>query len=242
MRGEAPLNDDIEKTSWAHAPTWAENISDEQILESALHIESDIELMEWKASQKGICYISKRVLYTSKEHNVEYALSAWPLSTPEMLQAASVQERSLGSRDHLLFHRIKVIRNGNILDKASNVIVRLLDDENSSLSGTLLKAQKAHFVISDLHLGDVLISEHSKVTTFEESNVIDKRYYRYIQALATGIWLNATYEFKVINDRAEDICIKKKYFRDVTGTVVDDDGTIVRNGETFAFVPAKMAI
>src|SRR6516165_1012583 len=25
MRGEAPLNDDIEKTSWAHAPTWAEN-------------------------------------------------------------------------------------------------------------------------------------------------------------------------------------------------------------------------
>jgi hypothetical protein len=116
---------------------------------------------------------------------VEYTLSVWPLSTPEMLQAASVQERSLSSRDHLLFHRIKVIRNEKILDKASNVIVRLLDDENSSLSGTLLKARKAHFVISGLHLGDVLIAEHSKVTTFDESNVIDKRYYRYIQALAT---------------------------------------------------------
>jgi hypothetical protein len=119
------------------------------------------------------------------------------------------------------------------------VVVRLLDDESSSLSGTLLKMQKAHFVISDLRLGDVLIAESSKVTTFEESNVIDQRYYRYIQPLATGIWLYVTYEFKVMNDRAENICIKKKYFRDTTGSLVDDDGTIVGKGETFEFVQLK---
>src|SRR5262249_56310 len=151
----------------------------------------------------------------------------WPLSTPEILQSASVQEQSLGSRDHLLIHRIKVLRNGKILDKKTNVVVRLLDDESGSLSGTLLKMQKAQFVIIDLRLGNVLIAESSKVTTFDESNVIDQRYYRYIQPLATGIWLYATYEFKVMNDRAENICIKKKYFRDTTGSLVDDDGAIV---------------
>src|SRR5262249_11331290 len=233
MRNDVRSSENTDKTFWADAPAWAEKISDEHMLETVSQIESDAHLMEWKASQKGICYVYKRVLHTSKEHNIEYALTAWPLSTPEILQSASIQEQSLGSRDHLLLHRIKVLRNGKILDKKTNVIVRLLDDESGSSGGTLLKMQKAHFIISDLRLGDVLIVESSKVTTFDGSNVIDRRYHRYIQPLATGIWLYATYDFKVINDRAEAICIKQKYFRDTAGSLVDDDGAIVKKGETF---------
>jgi hypothetical protein len=239
MKNNVPSSEDTKKTFWADVPEWAEKISDEQILKTASKIESDTQLMEWKASQKGMCYVYKRILHTSKEHNIEYALTVWPLSTPEILQSASVQEQSLGLRDHLLIHRIKVLRNGKILDKKTNVVVRVLDDESGSLSGTLLKMQKANLVISDLRLGDVLIAESSKVTTFDESNVLDQKYYRYIQPLATGIWLYATYEFKVMNDRAENICVKKKYFRDMTGSLVDDDGAIVGKGETFEFVQLK---
>jgi hypothetical protein len=114
--------------------------------------------------------------------------------------------------------------------------VRLLDDEKSSLYGTFSRAQKVNFVISDLRLGHLLILERSKVTTFDESDAIEKQYYRHIQDLATGTWLHARYEFKFMNDRAETICIRKRYFRDVTGTLVYDDGAIVGKGETFEVV------
>ena len=102
--------------------------------------------------------------------------------------------------------------------------MRLLDDERNSLCGTFSQAKNVNFVISDLRLGDLLILEHSTVTTFDESDAIDKKYYRHIKELATGTWLHAKYEFTFMNDRAEPICIKQRYFRDVTETLVYDDG------------------
>ena len=94
MRSEVPSNENTEKAYWAYVQQWAENISDEQILETVFQKEADIQLTEWKASQKGISYVNKRVLHTSKERNVEYALRVWPLSTPEILRLASVREES----------------------------------------------------------------------------------------------------------------------------------------------------
>ena len=79
MRNDIPSGENTDKTSWADAPGWAEKISDEHMLEMVSQIEADVHLMEWKASQKGICYVYKRVLHTSKEQNIEYALTAWPL-------------------------------------------------------------------------------------------------------------------------------------------------------------------
>jgi hypothetical protein len=79
MRNDVRSSENADKTFWADAPAWAEKISDEHMLETVAQIESDAHLMEWKASQKGICYVYKRVLHTSKEQNIEYALTAWPL-------------------------------------------------------------------------------------------------------------------------------------------------------------------
>lgn len=217
------------------APSWVDSLTDQEIINMVAESDSREEFVARKVAQKGICYIHRRSLRTSEQKNEEYDLRVWGLNTTEILQSASIQEHGIGPRDDLAFNRVKVIRDGKIVDKASNLTTRTLSDEKSSQRGMLLKASKVHCVISDLRLGDIMILETHKVTRFDEKNEIDKHYYRFVQLLPAGYWFYGNYDFSFFQERSKEICVSKRYFRDAAGEFLPQEETMVKKGESFKF-------
>src|SRR5215471_20317452 len=141
------------------APKWADPISDEQIQQFVEDANNSDEVIKAKDERRGVCYICSQIYHTSNERNYMYELRAWNLSIPGVLQSASVQEYQLGAQGTFSLHRVKVIRAGEIVDKAAYAAVRIIDDERESATGVINKAKKAHCIVSDLRIGDVLIFE-----------------------------------------------------------------------------------
>jgi hypothetical protein len=222
-------------TVFAPAPLWADPLSEEGILALVASVESEKQIMGHKANNKGVCHTHVRKVRTTETATDEYNLSIWSLSTPETLQSASIQEHPLGSRDILLIHRAGILRGGIYIDKTSHLSINVLDDESGSGHGSLLGRSKAHFVIGDLRLGDVLVLEMTKTTAFDESSALDREYMRYVQTLPGDLWMYGVYEFTLLQGRARPVFVRKKYFRDESGARLPNEDILLAQGETFTF-------
>jgi len=208
---------------------------DEQIQQFVEDANKTDEVIKAKEDRSGVCYIRTRIYHTSNDLNEMYELRAWNLHIPGVLQQASVQECELGSQGHFSLHRVKVLRAGVIVDKAADVTVRVLDDERESAAGMIKKAKKAHCIISDLRIDDVLIWECSFAEIFDENSYLDKRYCRCITFEPSSFWFYSHYRMTVISQRSEDLCIRARYFRDENGDKISHEDVVVRNGDRFTF-------
>lgn len=218
--------------SFNKVPNWVSVISDEEIISLTVENEKNEVI---KASGKGLCHIRREIINTSELSNQTYLLSAWNLNNPEILQGASVSEVFLKEADHLDLHRIQIIRNGELIDKKDDLKVRVLDDESTSSSGSINKNKKVHIVINNLQLGDVLVWEQTIITTFSEKNHVDKKYFRYIHDLPSGYWFYNKYDFKLIQNRADLICVKQRYFRNENGEKLPEKIVKISQGQSYNF-------
>ena len=95
--------------------------------------------------------------------------------------------------------------------------------------------KKVHLTIEDMRLEDTFLLEYSIIATFDSDAVLDTKYFRHLQHMPLSYWLYKSYTFKLINERKEDLCVVRKYFRDENGQKTTGDPTIVRKGGDFTF-------
>ncbi|MDO8594837.1 MAG: transglutaminase domain-containing protein [bacterium] len=224
--------DGVERWSVGTVPGWAKQVSNEALISLCGENEKDIE---FKKSGKGLCYLNTEIIHTSNTGTTRYFLKVWSLSSTQALQSASASEIFVSNDQRIIIHRVSLIRDKEMLDKTDTLNVRVLDDEKSSAYGLIAKIKKIHLTIDDLRLEDTFLLEYSIVAAFDSDAVLDKKYFRHLQHMPLSYWLYKSYTFKLINEREEDLCVVRKYFRDENGQKTTADPTIVRKGGNFTF-------
>ncbi len=221
-----------DKYSIGKRPSWVEHISDKELIALSFDDAKDVEI---KASGKGLCYINSEIINTSNTTTEKYCLRVWNLSNVQLLQSASVHEILLSNDQHLVIHRVSLIRDGKIIEKTNSLNIRVMDDERDSNFGTISKTKKINWTIDDVHLQDVLILEYTIVQIFGSDAELDKKYFRHIQLMPSTYWFYKKYFFKLINNRGEDVRTIQRYFRDEKGQKIASDSILIRKGDNLIF-------
>jgi hypothetical protein len=221
-----------DKFKTAEAPEWAGKISNEQLL--VLSVPND-RAKAVKEAGKGLCYFYKEVLNTTNQQNQDYILRSWHLNNADNLQGASIMEFLINENQHIIMHRLLLIRDGQLIDKTKDLNVRVFNDEKSSSFGTINKTNKVNCVVSDLRLNDIFIQEYSHVTVFKEDNFLDKKFFRSILSSPKEYWFYMKYSYKLIQNRDEKVNVRKKYFRDAEGQKLPEANNLLEKGQSFEF-------
>jgi hypothetical protein len=214
------------------ALAWSESLSDAEILSISQPSADDLAL---RAAGKGVCYLNKEIIKASGSRTDTYNLMIYDLSNPELLQGGSILEFNVRENEFLAIHRISVIRNRVLLDKRTELNVRIFDDENLSSFGTIHSLQKINVITNDLHLGDTFICEYTKVTIFDDQNPLEKEYFLHTKSFSTGYWFYHKYEFSLINEFKKRIHIQKHYFRNANDELLPEEPEFISVGEKYSF-------
>jgi hypothetical protein len=206
------MSDYTQRYTLSVAQPWTESPTDEylKLLASAPNAEESTQ-------GKGKCLTKKISLHTSNDRNQKYYLNMYRLNESDVLQRASVHELPLHQNSHIQIHRISIIRNGDLLSKINDSVIRVFDDEQESGMGTINKLQKLHILINDLRLKDVLILEYTNVHTFGYELNLDKQFYYHIQDLVSNYWIYENFEFVFQTDREEIQIIRTRYLKNEQG-------------------------
>lgn len=214
------------------SPDWVEDISKEKILEIVLKGERSLKE---RGTDKAFCYLYRNTINTSNKSNQINLYRIWALNTPDYLQTASVSEIFLSADEYLEINKVLVVREGVIVDKIKDLIIRVIDNETDSINGSILNNKKINIVINDLRLGDIFIYESTVVNNFNEKSILDQKYFRYVHSMPSDFWFYNKYNFILIQSRKEEIKIIKKYFRNESGEKLADEHIILKTGESFNF-------
>lgn len=226
----ADLND---KYSIAPTPDWAEAPSNDDVVSLVQELEKN-PFHHSPADQNTVCFVYNISLRTSKERNEEHTLGVYTLTTPDLVQSAAINDYLL-NRDHVLvFHRLAIIRNGLFIDKLSDQNVRILDNEQQSSQGTTHGSKKVNCVVNDLRVGDTLIIDYSINHIFSKNDFLEHSYYRYQYTLPRNNWLYRNLSLKIVQNRPEDVIVKKRFFRNAENELVNEEKTIAQ-GEIYQF-------
>lgn len=222
-----------DKYSIGNRPNWAEKLSNEDLIKLCSDDEKYTEIK--KGSGKGLCYLNREIINTSNQKTERYFFKAWNLNNTETLQSASISEIFLYGDQHIVIHRVCLIRDGQIFEKTDTLNIRVLDDERSSAYGTISKIKKVHWTVANLHLQDTFILEYSIVSIFDSDAVLYKKYFRHVQLMPPSYWFYKRYSFKLINNRDENLRTIQKYFRDDKEQIIKEDSTIIKKGNSLIF-------
>ena len=130
----------------------------EQLVEQAL-ANSDFD--QAATQGKGFCRLLDNAYIFQDEKLSEYSIVIYTLDEPGLLDSAAKREYVLSEHDEMIIHRMAVVRNGQYLDKADDVQIRILDHEEQGGRGFLTNRKKLSLIIKDLHLQDILIFENT---------------------------------------------------------------------------------
>jgi transglutaminase-like putative cysteine protease len=97
------------------------------------------------------------------------------------------------------------------------------------------QAKKINFSIPDLRLDDVLVEEYTIVTEFDNESFLDKKFFRFSRTLPVAYWYYSDFTLSFINNRKEELVVRKKYFRDQEGKQLPPEDVAVPKGETYHF-------
>ena len=214
------------------APIWAESLTDEQI--KNLIVDTDFA-QEQIDEGRDFCYFLNKYNHINDNSKSDYALMAYTLTQPENLERASVYDMVLEENETFEIHRICVYRDGVLIDKLPDTTVKVLDNENQSNGGVIVKSKKINISIKDLHLYDVLIMEDTRVKVFTEKEFVRRDFVKHTYITPDTYWAYGKYIYKFINDRNQVVAYKKFFFRDENRELIDSDVQYLQKGEVFEF-------
>ena len=212
------------------APIWAESLTDEQI--KNLIVDTDFA-QEQIDEGRDFCYFLNKYNHINDNSKSDYALMAYTLTQPENLERASVYDMVLEENETFEIHRICVYRDGVLIDKLPDTTVKVLDNENQSNGGVIVKSKKINISIKDLHLYDVLIMEDTRVKVFTEKEFVRRDFVKHTYITPDTYWAYGKYIYKFINDRNQVVAYKKFFFRDENRELIDSDVQYLQKGEVF---------
>lgn len=210
---------------------WINPISNEQL--RSWIVESDFSQQQYDEG-KDYCYFLRKVHYTDDTRNAEYSCMAYSVQQPGTLEFASVNEFVLYQGKHIVFHRIAVLRDGELIDKLPDARFKVLDNENQSIDGVINSSKKVNVSIKDVRLHDILIVEDTRMLTFTDKDFLRKELMKYIWFSPDVYWAYGRYEFDLINRRSKPIAYNKQFFREESGALLPVEEGEVACEETFS--------
>lgn len=226
------MEQELEEKYRVGAPAaWVETVTDETLL--SWIVESEFSARQYDEG-KDYCYFLNKVQYTDDTQNAEYNCMAYSVQQPGTLEFASVNEFVLNNAEHITFHRIYVVREGQLIDKLPDTRFKVLDNENQSLDGVINSSKKVNINIKDVRLHDVIIVEDTRTVTFTDKDFLRKELYKYIWFSPDVYWAYGKYEFTLINNRSAPIIFKKQFFRDGQGELLPVERGEISPGDRFS--------
>ncbi|WP_437921885.1 hypothetical protein [Sphingobacterium sp. LRF_L2] len=226
------MEQELEEKYKIEAPaSWVQPVSDEELL--SWIVESDFSQQQYDDG-KDYCYFLRKIEYTDDTQNAEYNCMAYSVQQPGTLEFASVNEFVVYAAEHLIFHRISVLREGVLIDKLPDAKFKVLDNENQSIDGVINSSKKVNVTIKDVRLHDILIVEDTRVTSFTDKDFLRKELFKYIWFSPDVYWAYGKYEFDLINRRTKPIAYKKQFFRNEEGALSEVEEGVIVPGEVFS--------
>lgn len=215
------------------AAAWADSITDEEVITYI----KDSEFAEKQISEgRDFCYFLNKTYYTDDQQNAEYLCMAYTLNESANLERASIIDMILEEGETYLLHRIKVFREGKLIDKIKDTQIKIFENEDQSSGGVLNKSKKINLSIKDLRLHDVLVMEDARVKTFSERDFLRKDFSKYVWVSPDVYWAYGKYHFTFINQREKNVSCKSVFFRDEAGAIIEPEMKTLKKGERFEFV------
>lgn len=211
---------------------WAPQLTDEAILDS---IKESVFSQQQYDDGKDYCYFLKKIEYTDDSQNAEYTCMAYSVQQPSTLEFASVNEYVLYTSEHIVFHRISVLRDGVLIDKLPDTKFKVLDNENQSMDGVINSSKKVNITIKDVRLYDVLVVEDTRVLTFTDKDFLRKELIKYMWISPDVYWAYGKYELDFINNRSKPVTYKRMFFRDDKGDLLPVEEGVITPGERYGF-------
>jgi len=210
---------------------WAPQLSDEEIL--AAVAESDFSRAQHEEG-RDFCYFLKKTEYTDDTQNAEYTCMAYSVQQPDTMEVASVQEHVLHTAEHMVIHRISVLRDGVLIDKLPDTRFKVLDNEDQSMAGVINSSKKVNITIKDIRLYDILLVEDTHVVTFTDKDFLRKELIKYLWVSPNVYWAYGTYQLDFINRRSKPVAYKKLFFRDQAGELLPVETGVIAPGDRYS--------
>lgn len=226
------MNNDANKFTIDPIPAWVPPISTEEFIQSICHDKQAIHSDQ--DNKIYTCYRERRIVRASKDMTEDYRMLVYHLDWPELLQSAAVFDAGVQNDQRIVFHRLGVIRDSVFIDKLTDTTFRIFDNENSSSQGSITKEKKIHGIINDMRIGDIFVLEYSVIIDFSEEGCLDRQYFRIAHSLPPSNWIQKKYLFQFIHNREEDICLRKRFFRNEQGEIINEE-TILHKGDDYTF-------
>lgn len=226
------MEQELEEKYKIGAPeSWVTPLTEEELLSKI--VESDFSQQQYDEG-KDYCYFLRKTHYTDDTQNSEYNCMAYSVQQPGTLEFASVNEFVLYPAEQMVFHRIMVLRDGQLIDKLPNTKFKVLDNEGQSLDGVINSSKKVNINVKDVRLYDILIIEDTRILTFTEKDFLRKELLKYLWGTPDVYWAYGSYAFDFINKRSKPISYKKQFFRDDQGDLLPVEEGLIASGETFS--------
>src|SRR5690606_3085152 len=226
------MEQELEEKYKIGAPeAWATPLSEEELLSNM--VESNFSQQQYDEG-KDYCYFLRKIQYTDDTQNAEYNCMAYSAQQPGTLEFASVNEFVLYPSEHMVFHRIAVLRDGVLIDKLPDTTFKVLDNEGESLDGVINSSKKININIKDVRLYDIILVEDTRVLTFSGKDFLRKELIKYVWSSPDVYWAYGSYTFDFINKRSKSVAYKKQFFRDERANLLPIEEGVIAPGETFS--------
>ncbi|MDO5616499.1 MAG: DUF3857 domain-containing protein [Cruoricaptor ignavus] len=221
-----------EKYTFSAPEVWAKSISNEELLSKVKETDFTKQVQD---EGKDICFYLNKTNRFSDNKNEEYSCVVYSLTQPRNLEMASVEDIYLEEFSTMHFHRISVIREGEIIDKFPDTKIKVFDSEEQSQGGVYSNSKKINISIKDLRLYDTIVIERTIENQYADKEHIRKEYMRHVFVTPDVYWGYSYYRAAVINNTRKNIAYQPFFFRDDKGNLLNSEKKILLPGETFAF-------
>lgn len=212
------------------APAWAGSPTDEEL--KAMIVDTPFSEKQMEEG-RDYCYFLHKINYVDDASRAEYAAMAYTLSQPENLERASAYDIVLEENEFFEFHRISVLRDGQLIDKLPDMKIKVFDNEDQSERGVINKSKKINVSIKNLRLYDVLIMEDTRTKIFTEKEFVRRDFTKHIYITPDTYWAYGKYFYQFINERNQKVAYKKFFFRDEEGNLLPNETQYLNKGERF---------
>lgn len=222
-----------EKYSFSSPDVWAGAPSDELLKNLTQETDFSNKTLD---EGRDICFYLRRIRNQQNNGFEEYSCVVYSLTQPKNLEIASVEDIYIDENTTVDFHRIAVIRQGELIDKTGDTKIKVFDDEIQSQGGVYNNSKKINISIRDLRLYDTIITERTIKTKYTEKERVRKDYMKYLFLTPEIYWGYTHYELQLLNNTGRNIAYLEQFFKDESGNVIPAEKKIILPGEKFSFL------
>lgn len=220
------------KFQFSVAPEWVKSPSNKELFEVTQETDFSKQINN---ENKDFCFYLNKVKNHHDNAFFDYSCVIYSITQSQTLEIASVEDIYLEEFGTVDFHRITVIREGEIIDKIPDTKIKIFDNENQSQGGVYNNTKKINVAISDLRLYDIIIVERTINTHFAEKEYIRNEFLKHIFVTPEIYWGYGEYRFEFQNNTSKNVAYQSFFFRNEQKEIIAAEKQILSSGESYVF-------